>query len=635
MNSHKSSRRIVFPALVISIVLAILLSLTAQAQTTGNFTLSKPDVSRYPEISTTFAVTDLNGRFVKDLTPAEIQVMENGSVATVNSLELVQKGVRFYAAVNEGRTLGNRYKEISRFDRLRTHLTEWVNTHSGETSDEFHLFSNQVTLDIDAADPASWKKALESYTPDLLKSKASLSSLTSAVNRVVNDGQTDDTAAALLYITPLPTAQEVQSIKDLLMRAAGSGAHIFLWLIGPPEYSNNELAGFLQQYTTEAGGSYLLYSGAEVLPSISDLLDPFSYTYSLTYTSQQTASGDYKLQVKIQRSNLYLESDLQDFSLTVMPPNPIFLSPPSEIVRTWTETKKVKDSVLTPDSTKLTLMVEFPDGYERDLVLSQLWVDGKIASQNTVAPFDVFSLDLGGYTSSSEHNLKAVVKDSLGLEGETIEIPVSIQVAKQSLSPLQKFITGINAVNGTIAGFFLLMLVSGVAAIVHYGRQNRLRKKQERKVDPLTQSVEIPGEYTLTPARVEKESDWPVIRGVGLAPARLRCQTGKEDGTGKFEDVPLSGKEITIGSDARKADVVILHASVSGAHARIYKDAQGDFHLADAASSTGTWLNYAPVSSAGAKLEHGDLVQFGRVGYVFEAHGAVPRRVQVLPYKED
>lgn len=635
MNTHNPFRRSIFPGLAISLVLAILMSASALAQTTGNFTLSKPDVSRYPEISTTFAVTDLNGRFVKDLTPAEIQVMENGRVATVTSLELLQKGVRFYVAVNEGRTLGNRYKEISRFDRLRTHLMEWVNTHSGDTVDELHLFSNQVTLEINPVDPASWQKALEAYTPDLLKSKASLSSLTSAVNKIVNDGQTDGTAVALLYVTPLPTAQEVQSIKDLLTRAAGSGAHVFLWLIGPPEYSTNQLAGLLQQYTTEAGGSYLLYSGAETLPAVTDLLDPFSYQYSLTYTSQETVSGDYKLQVKIQRSNLYLESDLQDFSLTVVPPNPIFLSPPSEITRTWTETKKVKDSVLTPDAAKLTLMVEFPDGYERDLVLSQLWMDGKLVAQNTAAPFDVFSLDLSSYTSSGEHSLKAVVKDSLGLEGETIEIPVSIQVAEQSLPPLQKFIAGINAVNGTIAGILLLMLVSGVIALVHYGRQNRLRKKLGRKVDPVTQPVEIPGEYSLTPSRVEKEVDWPVIRGLGLAPARLRCQAGKQDGTGKFEDIPLSGKEITIGSDARKADVVIQHASVSSAHARIYKDAQGDFHLADAASSAGTWLNYAPVSSAGAKLEHGDLVQFGRVGYIFEAHGAVPRRVQVLPYQEE
>ena len=34
-------------------------------------------------------------------------------------------------------------------------------------------------------------------------------------------------------------------------------------------------------------------------------------------------------------------------------------------------------------------------------------------------------------------------------------------------------------------------------------------------------------------------------------------------------------------------------------------------------------------------LEHGDLVQFGRLVYIFEVHGTAPKRVQVLPYKED
>jgi len=46
-------------------------------------------------------------------------------------------------------------------------------------------------------------------------------------------------------------------------------------------------------------------------------------------------------------------------------------------------------------------------------------------------------------------------------------------------------------------------------------------------------------------------------------------------------------------------------------------------------------VNYAPVSTRGVRLEHGDLVQFGRLAYIFEVHGAEPKRVQVLPYKED
>ena len=80
---------------------------------------------------------------------------------------------------------------------------------------------------------------------------------------------------------------------------------------------------------------------------------------------------------------------------------------------------------------------------------------------------------------------------------------------------------------------------------------------------------------------------------------------------------------------------VLVHPSVSPRHARIFKDVEGGYRIADAGSVAGTWVNYAPVSTRGVRLEHGDLVQFGRLAYIFEVHGAEPKRVQVLPYKED
>jgi hypothetical protein len=41
-------------------------------------------------------------------------------------------------------------------------------------------------------------------------------------------------------------------------------------------------------------------------------------------------------------------------------------------------------------------------------------------------------------------------------------------------------------------------------------------------------------------------------------------------------------------------------------------------------------LNYAPVSSRGAHLEHGDVLQFGRASFRFEQLGVETKRLRVV-----
>jgi pSer/pThr/pTyr-binding forkhead associated (FHA) protein len=81
----------------------------------------------------------------------------------------------------------------------------------------------------------------------------------------------------------------------------------------------------------------------------------------------------------------------------------------------------------------------------------------------------------------------------------------------------------------------------------------------------------------------------------------------------------LSDKEITIGSDERYADILLQKPSVSPRHARVTRDAQGTFIIADCDSLAGTWLNYTPVTPRGAHLKDGDLVQLGQEVFRFEA----------------
>jgi len=262
-------------------------------------------------------------------------------------------------------------------------------------------------------------------------------------------------------------------------------------------------------------------------------------------------------------------------------------------------------------------------------------VDNKLVDEKTSEPFDRFTWDLGSYEETGEHELQVIVQDIAGITGETITLPVTVTVEEKPMSWLERARSQFTPLSGVIAGLALAMVVVAIIALVRPGKARRAQRKKSLPSDPLTQPVDIEGEYILPVRSTEPLEDWPVIRGKGFAPARLIRKSSGFDDSAVQKEIPLSNEELVIGSEGRKADIVLRDPSVSPVHAHLFKDADGDYRLADSSSLAGTWVNYAPVSPQGIKLEHGDIIQFGRVGFVFELHGPHPRRLQVLPYQGD
>lgn len=607
----------------------------AVGQSAGTILVSEPDVSAYPQISTTFTATKPGGAFIKDLKTGELRVTENSTAITSYTLDMELVGVRFYVAINEGPTLDNRFSGVMRIDRIKTALFNWVASQPEKSLDEFSLVLNQGQLQMNPLDPASWQNALEGYQPDLAIAKPGMASFSAAVDNALNNSLQSPKATALLFITPLPAEVQLASMQEIVARAKSSGMRVFIWLIGPQDYAGSEAALSLEGFARETGGQYFLFSGAEELPVIADLLDPMEYLYHLAYKTQANLSGEYNLVLNIKRGELDLTSEAAVFNLSISPPKPIFLSPPSAITRGWTETKRKSDAVLTPDSATIEIMVEYPDGLPRELVYSRLFVDGGMVAENEQAPFETFTWDISDETTSGLHNLQVIVEDAVGLKGETIQIPVEIIVEEQAVSTADRIVEQFTLVNSIIAGVILLVTIFGLVLLYKTLKKKTGRKQQKKSADPVTQPVKINGEYTLAPEPQLSRVKWPVMRGIGLAPARLIQKRAAAPAVDYLQEVPLVNDEVLIGSDRKKADYVLVHGTVSPLHARIFKDADGNYRIADSGSAAGTWVNYAPVSTRGVQLEHGDLVQFGRLAYIFELHNAAPKRVKVLPYKED
>jgi pSer/pThr/pTyr-binding forkhead associated (FHA) protein len=79
----------------------------------------------------------------------------------------------------------------------------------------------------------------------------------------------------------------------------------------------------------------------------------------------------------------------------------------------------------------------------------------------------------------------------------------------------------------------------------------------------------------------------------------------------------IPGEDFSIGSDAAQAVIQLDEPSVEPLHARFTLDMEGTFLLEDEHSISGTWINYTPVPKAGVKVEHDDLIHFGRNGFRF------------------
>jgi len=603
------------------------------AITRNQLTIANLDTSKYPNISFYFWAFDGNGEFVKNITTSEAHIIENNAVLAASSLEMLEPGVRFITVVNEGPTLANRYSMVPRIDKIKEALLKWAQEQPATSMDDFSLVNNQGAIAYNQADPTEWVTTITGYTPDLKKATPGLAGLSTAIDQALTSSGATRKTPAILYVTPMPDDGQMAGLKDLFSRAESADIRLFIWLVGPADYAVTDKAGVLRQAAIQTNGEFFLFSGSEQLPDLSSYLSPLRYVYKATYTSQIKTSGNQSVSMQVRRQNVVLDSNPMAFALSVAAPNPIFLSPPAAITRSWVSTGKRNEYVLEPNTTEINYLLEFPDGLPRDLKYARLFVDGKLAAENTSAPFDVFTWDISQVQQSGSFQLQVKIQDSVGFQAETIQVPVEIVVAEKPLTWYQRLTKRFNLL--TVIPI-LIVTAAGVLLILIGGKTVRrnIKKKSlrtHRLQDPVTQPVEIEGETVIRPARVEMVDSWPRIPGSGLAPARLLLLSSGKPEIQEKHEVPIGEFEITLGSDATKAKVLLNYPLVSPLHARIFMDDEKQFHVADEGSTAGTWLNYAPVSKNGAHLEHGDVIQFGKATFRFEQLGVEKKKFTVIP----
>ena len=89
------------------------------------------------------------------------------------------------------------------------------------------------------------------------------------------------------------------------------------------------------------------------------------------------------------------------------------------------------------------------------------------------------------------------------------------------------------------------------------------------------------------------------------------------------EPLTLDDENITIGSQAQSAQILLSDQSVGRLHARIRRQGHNNYWLFDEGSAEGTYLNYERLGLAPRELNDGDILQFGKVAFRFRLRPGV------------
>lgn len=615
------------------LLLAGLAGHPALAQESGQVWLAPIETAEFPQLTSYMEARDSAGSFVVNLDQEQVRIIEDGVVLPVTELNLLRQGVQFVTAFATGRSFAIRDAQgMARHDYIRKALNEWALARVRDNTDDLSFLTPDGPELTHTDDARRWADAAQSYQPVESGLPPDFDILGRALEIAADSTPRPGMARAVLFIAPPPEQDVSLGLQSMAARAKDRGVRIFVWMVASTELFNSPGAAQLNDLAAQTGGTLFPFSGTESLPDLEAYFEPLRSIYFLAYQSEIKSEGLHETSVQVSAPGLQASSEPQEFELDVLAPSVAFVSPPAQVERSFPSAEEKDPEQLVPKKVDLEALIEFPDGHVRPLVSTALLVDGAEVDVNTTPPFDRFSWDLTEITSSARHSLKVEARDSLGLIGSSVETEVTVLLDNPERTPLAV----VSANRGLVVAVVVVIAGAVLGLVLVLGgrlRPGMVRERQRKKrLDPVTQPVKLDSE-AVSPRRTEWRSrlHLPERR----VPPKIYAFLVHISEAGPEENslpIAISREEVTFGSDPFQANQVLDDPSVDGLHARLKLDAQGSFYIFDEGSTAGTWVNYTPVPSEGVRMQHGDVLHIGRLGFHFRLREPqLVRRPQVTP----
>lgn len=618
----------------------------ASAQTDLRALIGSLDLSEFPRVITYLDVRGTQGFFVPGL-PSDAVVIYEDEQPLVGTLTEVRVGAQVVFAYGGGESFNIRTLDgaVSRYELIRDHLLAWATADTEAGIDDLSLVVPDGVLISHEQDKSVWTDGLRMYATDGAGTTTSLEVLSAAIDIAIDPIPQEGMGRTVVFLSDSINESQLDSFQNLITRAEQGGVRVNIGLVASPAAFELEMAQVMRAGALQTGGQFFAFSSTEPLPDLNMMLESSRRAYFLEYRSQVNTPGVHTVYVVVNTELGEARSQTVSFESSLASPRPIFVAPPAQVVRAIPEDEDRDLVNLAPKDVQLEVLVEFPDSIQRELAYSALYVNGEKAVENIQPPYEIFTLDLTPYQASEVLVLNAEVVDELGITGNTVNVSLEIVVQQPSggLFPAMGRNVGLIAGGVVVLSGSVLLLVLILAGRLRPRRIGERRRKRTAERDPVTQPIDLEDEVTTS------ETKGTITRLTRRFPTRLPWQQRprtaplaylvrvNEDGKPIADsEYPITSFELTFGSDPTASVVTINDPAVESLHTRLWRDEDGHFWVADMDSVAGTWVNYAPVSSSGCQLEHGDLIHVAKRGYRFTlSRPTRPRRTVVTPLTDE
>lgn len=595
---------------------------SATAQTSTEVQLTAPLIRDFPTMGATFKAYNGLGIPIRNLARDDVYLLEDGNDVALTGLNEVYAGVHYILVINPGREMDIRNAAgVSPYEMIIDAIHQWAETIPDNEKNRYTLVTEAGMRSREISNLQAWLADIDSLEIDFRKSLPGYQGISKALELAANFEYPFGMDQQIIMLTPRMEAEDLAIYQEFAQRDFPNSVKVNIWLVTTESALLTDRARAMEALALKSRGNLFLFTGVEAMPDFASVFSPYGYYYELAYQTSVRQKGTHQLSVTIQVDEQMISSMPQEFNLDVQPPNPAFVSPPMEIVRSAPEGSTDPLAALMPVMQKINVLVEFPDGHPRALNAMRLYVDDVLTVEKTAPPFESLDWDVSAYTAAQTVLLRLEVEDLLGYTVTTVEMPVLITVnlPEKELIDLSKIPVLWWVIGGGV------LAVAGAFVLVYFLviKRKKTVKLQQRQIDQFdSQTVRIHYQSAEKPA-----PEAFAAQLVRVTPNNLPIKT---------DPILLKSDMITFGSDRALATQYLDEKSIDPLHARLQRTRDGLYILADLGSVAGTWINYAPIGREGVQLEHGDLVHIGRVGFRFLLEDAdITRKPQVRNVRKE
>jgi len=553
--------------------------------------ITNVDTREFPKISLAFKGQNLIENVPVDT--SRILIRENEQSLVPALVEREYAGIRFSLAIAPEYSLtlfdanGQQYYQ-QMVDAVKTIIPQ----PSDQDRNSFGLYINPDISHSDLQSYNEWVELLDGYQGNMRNLQPSLASLTLAIQSLELSAYKLD--SVLLFITPYLPPNLLPEFYELVERATSMNVPVHTWIVMDSTMIGSAYESNLRSALTASGGSLNTFTGTEQVPNPQDYLEGKGYQYSVSYNSEIKETGVSDLAVEVSfESGTRLTSAIVELDLTVEPTKLSFINPPNmlEIIQTDEDT-------IQPLSLPVEVLIEFPDNHPRQIKSSTLFINGDRVSTNQAPPYGSFVIDLLEYVQEEQLILEVQLEDELGLRGRTPSHTITLDVF-QPESQLEA-----TWYSNPLLWLGILALAGLLALFIF--RKPKPKPEAEKQESPATkpdkQAAELPS------------SSFVTLKKFG---SLIKLDP---DQSPSAEKPYLLTEEITlIGRDPGLANLVLDKPFLEPLHAEIHFFPDGRIRLTDFNSTSGTYVNYKPISTHGVNLQHSDLIHFGSLLFRFNS----------------